>query len=187
VIIPFSSDDTPGAVAVTVEHVDDPAVIGKPPAARGFPSCTAVVDFPGKGYRALFGWVQLVRSTDGSSAGAAFDMDPFYLFEDAPSPYAFFGVNPTLFDAPSRDERAPLTWTAHSFLARTPMVDDERRVLPLLGFSWGFDVDAAGRIALQQVEALTPGDWDAHVPYLGTSFPGWEIGRSGDRPGWVGR
>ncbi|MEU1567384.1 hypothetical protein ABZ504_44735, partial [Streptomyces mirabilis] len=33
------------------------------------------------------------------SAGAAFDMDPFYLFEDAPSPYAFFGINPTLFDA----------------------------------------------------------------------------------------
>jgi hypothetical protein len=53
------------------------------------------------------------------SAGAAFDMDPFHLFEDAPSPYAFFGMNPTLFDVPSRDERHPLDWTAHSFLAWT--------------------------------------------------------------------
>lgn len=61
------------------------------------------------------------------SAGAAFDMDPFYLFEDAPSPYAFFGINPTLFDAPSRAKGHPLTWMAHSLLAWTPMHDAERR------------------------------------------------------------
>ncbi|WP_189134039.1 hypothetical protein [Wenjunlia tyrosinilytica] len=77
VIIAFLRDDTQGAVTVTLDCVDDPAVIGKPPSAHGFPCCTAVVDYPGKGYRSLFGWVQLVRSTDNSSAGAAFDMDPF--------------------------------------------------------------------------------------------------------------
>lgn len=57
------------------------------------------------GYRALFDWVQLVRSTDNSSAG--FDMDPIYSFEDGPSPNAFFGINPTLFDAPSRAKHTP--------------------------------------------------------------------------------
>ncbi|MEE1840149.1 MULTISPECIES: hypothetical protein [unclassified Streptomyces] len=172
-ITSFLRDNMQGSLAVTVEHVDDPAAIGKHPSARDFPSCTAVVDYPGRGYRALFGWVQLVRSTDNSSAGAAFDMDPFYLFEDAPSPYAFFGINPTLFDAPSRARRDPLDWTAHSYLAWTPMDDTERRVLPLVGFSWGFNVDSDGRITLQPVEALSPGDWDAHLPYLGTSYPGW--------------
>ncbi|MGW4985972.1 hypothetical protein, partial [Streptomyces mirabilis] len=158
-IIPFLRDGMQGAVTVTLERVDDPAAIGKHPSADGFPCCTAEVDYPGKGYRALFGWVQLVRSTDNSSAGAAFDMDPFYLFEDAPSPYAFFGINPTLFDAPSRAKRDPLTWTAHSFLAWTPMDDTERRVLPLAGFSWGFNIDSASRITLQQVQALTAVDW----------------------------
>ncbi|ANP54665.1 hypothetical protein J2Z21_001708 [Streptomyces griseochromogenes] len=172
-IIPFLRDDTQGSVTVTLERVDDPTVIGKHPSAHDFPSCTAAVDYPGKGYRALFGWVQLVRSTDNPSAGAAFDMDPFYLFEDAPSPYAFFGINPTLFDAPSRASRDPLDWTAHSFLAWTPMDDTERRVLPLAGFSWGFGIDSAGRITLREVETLAPVDWDAHLPYLGTSHPGW--------------
>lgn len=172
-IIPFLCDDMQGAIAVTLERVDDPAVIGKHPSADGFPCCTAEVDYPGMGYRALFGWVQLVRSTDNSSAGAAFDMDPFCLFEDAPSPYAFFGINPTLFDAPSRAKRDPLAWTAHSYLARTPMDDTERRVLPLVSFSWGFNIDSDSRITLQQVQSLTTVDWDAHLPYLGASHPGW--------------
>jgi hypothetical protein len=100
-------------------------------------------------------------------------MDPFYLFEDAASPYAFFGINPALFDAPSRAERAALDWTAHSFLAWTPMDDTERRVVPLAGFSWGFNVDAASRITLREVHALTAVDWDAHLPYLSSSHPGW--------------
>ncbi|WP_329613053.1 hypothetical protein OG244_06825 [Streptomyces brevispora] len=111
----------------------------------------------------------MVRSTDNSSAGAAFDMDPFYLFEDAPSPYAFFGINPTLFDAPSRGRRDSLDWTAHSHLAWTPMDDTERRVLPLAGFSWGCDVDSDSRITLQPVQALSPGDWRAGSKRLRTS------------------
>ncbi|MFJ9483839.1 hypothetical protein ACIRRI_54895, partial [Streptomyces mirabilis] len=82
-------------------------------------------------------------------------------------------VSPTLFDAPSRAERDPLTWTAHSYLAWTPMDDTERRVLPLAGFSWGFNIDSASRITLQQVQTLTAVDWDTHLPYLDTSHPGW--------------
>lgn len=180
-IIPFSRDGERGTVTVTVECVDDPAVVGKHSEARGFPCCTALVDYPGQGYRALFGWVQLVRSSDNSSGGQDFDMDPFVLFEDAPSPYAFFGVNPTLFDAPSRDEREPLNWLAHSFLAWTPLDHAERRVLPLAGFSWGFDIDATGRIAPRRVRALAPADWEAHLPRLSGCHPGWAFDRW--RPG----
>lgn len=180
--IPFLRDDMQGSLSVTVEHVDDPAAIGKHSSACGFPCWTAVVDYPGKGYRALFGWVQMVRSTDNSSAGAAFDMDPFYLFEDAPSPYAFFGINPTLFDAPSRVRRDSLDWTAHSYLAWTPMDDTERRVLPLARFSWGFNIDSDSRITLQPIRALSRGDWDAHLPYLGTSYPSWAFDKRQPSP-----
>ncbi|MEU0088192.1 hypothetical protein [Streptomyces sp. NPDC006274] len=86
-IASFLRDGTQGSLTVTVEQVDDPAAIGKPPSTRGFPNCTAVVDHPGQGCRALFG--------------------------------------------------------------------------------------AEGRITLRPVQPLAPGDWDAHLPFLGTSCPGW--------------
>ncbi|GHD46941.1 hypothetical protein GCM10010317_023140 [Streptomyces mirabilis] len=53
------------------------------------------------------------------------------------------------------------------------MDDTEQCVLPLAGFSWGFNIDSASRITLQQVQTLTAVDWDAHLPYLRTSHPGW--------------
>ncbi|HCA86008.1 MAG TPA: hypothetical protein DEQ61_11220 [Streptomyces sp.] len=174
-ILPFVHEGVAGTVTVSVERVDEPEAVGKFPGARGFPCCSAVVDHPGRGYRAMFGWVQLVQSTDSASRGKAFEMDPFFLFEDAPSPYAFFGIKPTLFDAPSRDEREPLVWLAHSFLARTPLEQAERHVVPLAGFSWGFEIDEAGQIAPHRVRALAAGDWDAHRPYLSACHPGWSF------------
>ncbi|MFF4139350.1 hypothetical protein ACFY1B_50105 [Streptomyces mirabilis] len=53
------------------------------------------------------------------------------------------------------------------------MDDTERRVLPLAGFSWGFTIDSASRITLQPVHTVTAVEWEAHLPYLGTSHPGW--------------
>ncbi len=49
----------------------------------------------------MFGWVQMVRSTDDESVGGRFEMDPFGLFGDVRSPYCWYGTEPTLFDAPS--------------------------------------------------------------------------------------
>ncbi|MFI6689250.1 hypothetical protein [Streptomyces sp. NPDC050485] len=176
-ILPFTRDGETGSVRVTLEQVDEPSTVGKHPESRGFPCCTAAVDHPGRGYRALFGWVQLVRSTDNSSGGVGFDMDPFILFEDAPSPYAFFGISPTLFDAPSRAERKPMAWLAHSFLAWTPLDRAQRHVLPLAGFSWGFDIDATGHITPRPAEALTAADWGGHLPYMGARYPAWNFDR----------
>ncbi|NED91591.1 hypothetical protein G3I76_67405 [Streptomyces sp. SID11233] len=174
-ILPFTHDGETGSVTIDVEQVDDPRTIGKHPAMRGYPCCTSTVTYPGRGYRAMFGWVQFVRSTDNASGGADFDMDPFILFEDAPSPYCFFGINPTLFDAPSRAERRPMAWLAHSFLAYTPLDREQRCVIPLTGFSWGFGIDAEGNIPVRPAAALTAADWDEHLPYLGTSYPAWEF------------
>jgi hypothetical protein len=174
--VEFQHDGEGGRVLVTCVPNDDPAAVGKLEVGRGFPVCTAAVEYQGRGYRALFGWIQLVRSTDNSSGGRAFEMDPFSLFEDAPSPYCWFGITPTLFDAPSRDEKVPMEWLAHSFLAVTPLRDRLRRVVPLLGFSWGFDIADQERITLRPVARLSAGDWDAHLPYLCKSYPGWEFG-----------
>jgi hypothetical protein len=69
-----------------------------------------------------------------------------------------------------------MEWLAHSFLAVTPLHDRLRRVVPLLGFSWGFDIADQGRITLRPVARLSAGDWNAHLPYLRKSYPGWEFG-----------
>jgi hypothetical protein len=162
-----------GEVTVTVDLVRDATAVGKPAGTEGYPYCEAVVGFPGQGYDAMFGWVQLVRSTD--LADGQFAFDPLRHFEDSPSPYGFYGCRPTLFDAPSRDERAPLDWIAHSFLAPLGIFEEERMVQPLLGFSWGFDIDRAARIRAKPVERLSPDHWAEHLAYLRRQFPGWSF------------
>jgi hypothetical protein len=69
-----------------------------------------------------------------------------------------------------------MTWLAHSFLAVTPLNETSRRIVPLMGFSWGFDIDEESRITLRPVVRLSADDWDAHLPYLRQSYPRWEFG-----------
>lgn len=152
-------------------------------AAEGFPVCTCTVDYPAHGYRSMLGWVQLVCSTDNESAGTEFEIDPFGLFGDAPIPYCWYGQRPTLFDAPSRPVRQPLEWTAHSFLAATPLNEvadlKPRRVVPIIGFSWGF-TDSGTEIVLDDVELLSDGAWDSHLSVLSETYPFWVISRWND-------
>jgi hypothetical protein len=91
----FQYDGERGSVVITCVPNDDPVSVGASGAGRDFPGCTATIEYPRRGYRALFGWVQLVRSTDNASGGRTFEMDPFSLFEDTPSPYCWFGIIPT--------------------------------------------------------------------------------------------
>jgi hypothetical protein len=177
--IPFTRAGGSGSIHVTVERVVDPAAVGQTSEARDFPCVTARVDYPHRGYAALFGWVQSVRSTDGPTGGRSWETDPFSLFSDSqpPSPYCFFGVSPTLFDSPARHVRKPMSWLAHTFLAWTPLDTDERRVVPLVGFSWGFDIDEAGTITIADANQLSLADWDTHLPFLDRSHPGWQFDR----------
>jgi len=89
------------------------------------------------GYAAAMGWVQLVRSTD---AAPEFEMDPLALFREVATPFAFFGIKPTMFDAPFRDEKYDLTWRAETFLCAIPDGVMSQHAQPLAGFGWGFDV-----------------------------------------------
>jgi hypothetical protein len=174
--IDFHHDGLEGRVHVSCVANDDPRRVGKGEESRGFPACTATIEYPGEGYRAVFGWVQLVRSTDNAFSGTAFEMDAARFFEDSPAPYCWYGVRPILFDAPSRDDRRPIDWLAHSFLGVTPRDAGARKlVVPLLGFAWGFRIDAPDRIALVPVERLAAEHWNGHVEYLSASYPTWEF------------
>ncbi len=175
----FLHDGQEGRVSIACVPNDDPLSVGTTPEAAGFPMCTATIVFPTRGYRALFGWVQLVRSTDNAFTGSAFEIDPLDLFKDSPAPYCWYGINPTLFDAPWRSARIRLDWIAHSFLAVTPRNSGKKRVVPLLGFSWGFIVDNGGSIAFSPIQLLPKSAWDSHVPYLQQCYPGWTFSDGG--------
>jgi hypothetical protein len=167
--IPFQLHALPGRVDVAVEANRDPVALGCPPYAEGFPVCSATVDYEGGGYRSALGWIQLVRSTDGAARGQLFELDPFEPLGRTPHPFCWFGFSPTLFDAPSRPVRAPMDWTAHSFLA---FVAAERLVRPLLGFSWGFAI-RDGSIVLDTPAFLEAEAWAAHLPMLEDGHSEW--------------
>jgi hypothetical protein len=85
--IPFLWQGHSGEVHVECQPNVDPAFWGCwNTACKGFAVCTATVDYLALGYRSMMAWVQLVRSIDNGSAGEHFELDPFALFGDAPSP-----------------------------------------------------------------------------------------------------
>lgn len=161
-----------GHVDVVVAVNVDPQMFGCRDAARGFPYCSASITHPARGYAAALGWIQLVRSTDNASGGAAFEMDPFEPLGPASHPFCFFGFLPTLFDAPSRDSLLDMEWTAHSFLCR--LGEDEHQVQPLLGFCWGFAIRAAA-ITASGPEVLAQEDWERDLPVLVREHPTWSF------------
>ena len=186
--ITFTHQGHPGRVIATLETTPVPADLGAREDAVGLANCKATIEFAAGGYFELLGWIQLVCSTDNTSHGRQFEMDPFDPFDlekQALSPYCWYGIAPTLFDAPSRGKRADLDWVAHSFLAASPIHGerrltapirgDRRIVTPLLGFSWGFHIFNAENIELKPITALTAADWEAHLPYLRKCYKKWRF------------
>jgi hypothetical protein len=129
------------------------------------------VTYAGEGYKAALGWVQLVRSTDGASAGKEFETDPFEPLGPTPHPFCFFGFAPRLFDAPApRRSREDMDWRAESFLCFVPM--NRRETRAILGFSWGFTIRAEA-ISLTPPAPLAPEEWDKHRTLLRREHPAW--------------
>ena len=120
----------------------------------------------------MFGWTQMVCSTD--SAPDRFEMDPIALYQQIPTPYAFFGIRPELFDAPSRESRYDMAWQAHSFLCVCPDAVLTRRVQAVAGFSWGFTINHQD-ITLAPVAVLGSEAWNSHLNLLRTSYPSWNF------------
>jgi len=173
--IGFEWRDVGGVISVNYRVNSAPDALGCFPGATGLPACTATVECPHMGYRSMLGWVQLVRAEDYGSGD--FESDPFALFGDAPSPYCWYGLNPTLFDAPARSNRDDdLHWGAHSFLATTPLEEvmalGPRRVIPLAGFAWGFEI-VGGQVTLSEPAALPLERWNQHTESLRATYPLW--------------
>ena len=173
--IPFVLRGRAGLVEVGITVNDDPDSIGyallcggsASEVIRGFPICRARVSYPAEGYAAVFGWSQMVRSTD-------FEMDPIALYARVETPFAWFGVKPEAFDAPSRESLDDLRWEAHCFLCISPDAVLTPHAQAICGFSWGFDIDS-GRIRIADPEPLGASAWDGHLDLLRSSYPGWSF------------
>ncbi len=76
--------------------------------------------------------------------------------------------------SPTRSVREPLEWVAHSFLATTPLDEvaqlKARRVVPLVGFSWGF-TDTGTSVTVDDIEVLTGHEWNRHLDLLREGYP----------------
>ena len=112
-------------------------------------------------------------SSTGKGVICEFEIDPLAFLGDVPHPFCWIGLEPQLFDAPSRAPIADMDWMAHSFLC----VPDGgpgsgMRVDALVGFSWGFRA-RDGVVSLTAPEELRPSDWDGHRDALSTTYRDW--------------
>jgi hypothetical protein len=171
----FSLRGITGRVSVTYERNDRPELVGSGPDSAGFPRCHAAVDYPARGYDAVLGWVQLVRSDDNRSGGREFEIDPLAFLGDLPHPFCWIGLEPQLFDAPSRSPIADLDWMARSFLCVPDGGGDAGyEVHALTGFDWGFRA-RGGAVDLVPPSLLAAQDWDDHLEVLEALYPSWRF------------
>jgi len=140
-----------------------------------FPVCEAVVDSDLRGYQSLLGWIQLVGTRNAPHTERRLEIDPLRIFQDLDLPFGFYGINPTLFDAPWRTYRDQyLDWLAHSFLCASPADPMDRAARPVAAFQWGFVLDH-GAIELVSPAALPTAEWSKHRSLLMTAYPSWEL------------
>jgi hypothetical protein len=176
--IDFSLRGISGHIDVSISPNTDPTALGysllsyglPTDFARGFPVCRASVSYPADGYAAIFGWTQMVRSTDAATSD--FEMDPIAIYAEVDTPFAWYGTRPELFDAPCRDSREDMTWACHSYLCISPDAVLSRRVRAVAGFGWGFSI-AGGDITFTDAVPLGPASWDSHLDLLRAGYPSW--------------
>jgi hypothetical protein len=170
---PYRWNDRDGRVEVEIRANEDPAAVGCPDYARGFPTCTATIDHPEVGYDDMLGWVQLTKRSD---LEGRFEIDALELLTEVSHPFAYFGSAPTLFDAPHTDGLENWEFLAHSFLCGRGGELHPRRfeVRAVLGFSWGLS-KRGSRIEWFGPERLGAEDWNGHLPYLERAFEKWKF------------
>jgi hypothetical protein len=168
--LPYRWAGREGEVRVEIWENDDPLAVGCSEIARGFPCCRATVTPTARGYSEMLGWIQLI---DHSELGKGFVDDGFQPLGPLPHPFGFYGVSPTLFDAP-HDVADPIELRAHTFLAGLggEVLEFRREARPVLGFSWGFS-KRGPEIEYFAPQPLTAEDWQAHLAYLRQRFPEW--------------
>jgi hypothetical protein len=171
--IPFTSRSRHGKIDITLRPNLDPIHAhgldlifpavpqpSFPEQFHGFPVMHGTITYPIPpsaylSYGNLFGWIQFVRSVSSDTLpgneekNEGWEMDIYPYAKDLKSPFVYWGLNPSIFDAPARllskDEKVQsLEWRAQSFLCVLEDAGKTKRVMlvPGAGFGWGFDIRA---------------------------------------------
>ena len=170
VTVAFGINEDPGAWGF--ERFDLPFDAGL---VRGFPLIFAAVDYPGRGYEALMGWIQVVTVTerDPPRSWATTDVYPVHWGVD--TPFVTFGHAPRLFDAPGPNPpRTDERWSAATFLAVCPDGARSRTVVPVVGFRWGYDLAAMHATPIPPSPA-GEADWRRCRETLEREYPNWQF------------
>lgn len=168
--MPFRWAGREGEVQIKIRENDDPAALGCEEWARGFPVCTAKITPQSQGYADMLGWIQLV---DDSWHGEGFHDDGFEPLGTLPHPFGYYGVSPTLFDAPHFDGEN-FDFLAHSFLCGLggELLEFRHEARAVLGFTWGCQ-KRGPQIDFSGPELLSAASWDDHCAYMARRFPEW--------------
>jgi hypothetical protein len=170
-----------GEVAVSYGENDDPAHWGYDllgldfpwEVARGFPVFRADFEYAGDGYAAVFGWVQVVWMAVAGEPKTRVMVDVAPQLIGSGFPYVSFGLEPTMFDAPSTTH-VDVEWTARTFLTASPDRLMTRVVSPVVGFRWGYTVDD-GAVTVSPLEPGSDNDWLEARAVIAAQFTDWDF------------
>lgn len=159
--------------------------------SKGYPMMHARIDaYEGSGYRTFCGWVQVITRKEYDSYEAEAELIKQSTSVDVPPPllnldfpFVAWGNLPQLFDAPCRNlhHHAKMEWVADTFLTTIPLRSRNEVIERLLGFRWGYteyDASADKPVVVQPLVITGEREWNSHIRFLTTHYPGWRFGKS---------
>lgn len=182
-VLPFTAHGIDGRILVDSASNHDPELIDDAfladgygaEACLGFPVVTAHIDYDGKGYRQLFGWIQVVTHIFSDSRRDPYcEIDQAEIAESGGPPFFPYGYLPMYHAAPVHPDHPDARWLAETFLTYPA---GEHEVQAVAGFSWGYDL-SSGRPDRLPLAPLTAERWNAHLALLSKSSQLWNF-RSG--------
>ena len=120
----------------------------------------------------MLAWIQIVRMTDLDSGESDSLVDVAPQLAGLDLPYMSFGVRPVLFDAPSTDSTYNMDWEAHTFLVASPDCLMTRRVQPVCGFTWGYELRES-RPRPTDLQVLNSSAWPIDQSFLRERHQSW--------------
>jgi hypothetical protein len=182
--IPFSIKNESGSISVRVARNAGAKHSGFDPLGpmahwnlKGFPVVKATVAFNGTGYRAIFGWIQIVHLDfphDGRKKSVV-DVIPSHIGLGVP--FAYIGHLPTLFDAPARHPWSAGSFTAEAFLCKPPLLTRTEPIEFIAGFRWGYKIDGhSGELKHFPVKQIGASAWAKNRGLIAKKYPKWKLG-----------
>ncbi|MFC6713581.1 NUDIX hydrolase [Branchiibius cervicis] len=133
-----------------------------------------VASFDGQGYRTASAFIQWVDTerTVADRVDRERELDVPEVFRSAGVPFFASGYPAAMYDAPANNRNGAdrLRWEATTWFVAAPARWTDGKVLPVLGFRWGY-LDDGQRLALLPLQVLDADSWQQDRPWLSRAAP----------------